>query len=74
MGLLDGVLGKRGWAVSRSRGWVRDRIRTGCPIDEKNGYTMITQTLTELWLERDLTWQEFNRRVLAEALDELNQK
>jgi Polyphosphate kinase N-terminal domain len=31
---------------------------------------MSTQNLEELWLDRDLTWLEFNRRVLAEALDE----
>ena len=31
---------------------------------------MSTQNLSELWLDRDLTWLEFNRRVLAEALDE----
>jgi polyphosphate kinase len=31
---------------------------------------MSTQNLAELWLDRDLTWLEFNRRVLAEALDE----
>ena len=31
---------------------------------------MLTQDLAELWLDRDLTWLEFNRRVLAEALDE----
>jgi hypothetical protein len=29
-----------------------------------------TSTLTELWLDRDLTWLEFNRRVMAEALDD----
>ena len=31
---------------------------------------MATQNFAELWLDRDLTWLEFNRRVLAEALDE----
>ena len=31
---------------------------------------MSTQNLEDLWLDRDLTWLEFNRRVLAEALDE----
>ena len=31
---------------------------------------MATQNFDELWLDRDLTWLEFNRRVLAEALDE----
>src|SRR5262245_15989661 len=30
---------------------------------------MPTQQLADLWLDRDLTWLEFNRRVLAEALD-----
>src|SRR5262245_50167213 len=31
---------------------------------------MSAQNLAELWLDRDLAWLEFNRRVLAEALDE----
>jgi polyphosphate kinase len=31
---------------------------------------MSLQTQEELWLDRDLAWLEFNRRVLAEALDE----
>jgi polyphosphate kinase len=31
---------------------------------------MSTLNLADLWLDRDLTWLEFNRRVLAEALDE----
>src|SRR5215475_377667 len=31
---------------------------------------MSTQILEDLWLDRDLAWLEFNRRVLAEALDE----
>lgn len=31
---------------------------------------MSTENFQELWLDRDLTWLEFNRRVLAEALDE----
>ena len=31
---------------------------------------MSPQNLAELWLDRDLAWLEFNRRVLAEALDE----
>jgi polyphosphate kinase len=31
---------------------------------------MSTENLEELWLDRDLTWLEFNRRVLSEALDE----
>ena len=33
---------------------------------------MLTEALEGLWLDRDLTWLEFNRRVLAEALDERN--
>src|SRR5262245_29697788 len=31
---------------------------------------MSIDTLQELWCDRDLGWLEFNRRVLAEALDE----
>lgn len=31
---------------------------------------MVTQNLKDLWLDRDLAWLEFNRRVLAEACDE----
>ena len=31
---------------------------------------MATQNFDELWFDRDLAWLEFNRRVLAEALDE----
>src|ERR1700741_812659 len=31
---------------------------------------MTTQNLEQVWLDRDLAWLEFNRRVLAEALDE----
>src|SRR5262244_3772622 len=33
---------------------------------------MLTEALEGLWLDRDLTWLEFNGRVLAEALDERN--
>src|SRR5262244_4642484 len=31
---------------------------------------MMTQNLEQVWFDRDLAWLEFNRRVLAEALDE----
>src|SRR5262245_40699614 len=31
---------------------------------------MPTNTLADIWFDRDLGWLEFNRRVLAEALDE----
>jgi polyphosphate kinase len=31
---------------------------------------MTIRILEDLWLDRDLAWLEFNRRVLAEALDE----
>src|SRR6185295_16861894 len=36
----------------------------------KQGNKMSTQNFQELWLDRDLSWLEFNDRVLAEALDE----
>ena len=31
---------------------------------------MSAETLKGIWLDRDLTWLDFNERVLAEALDE----
>src|SRR6516225_5186610 len=37
---------------------------------KKETAAMDRQALAELWLDRDLTWLEFNRRVLAEAEDE----
>ncbi len=30
----------------------------------------LSQTLSEVWLDRDLGWLDFNDRVLAQALDE----
>ena len=30
----------------------------------------VTQDLSEIWIDRDLSWLDFNERVLAEALDE----
>ena len=30
----------------------------------------LKSSLAEVWLDRDLAWLDFNRRVLAEALDE----
>src|ERR1700734_2025187 len=30
----------------------------------------LSQPLTSVWLDRDLSWLDFNERVLAEALDE----
>src|SRR5215471_5214584 len=30
----------------------------------------LSQSLSEIWIDRDLGWLEFNARVLAEALDE----
>jgi polyphosphate kinase len=36
----------------------------------KDGQTKRQALLREAWLDRDLSWLEFNRRVLSEALDE----
>jgi polyphosphate kinase len=36
----------------------------------KDGRTKRQALLREAWLDRDLSWLEFNRRVLSEALDE----
>ena len=30
----------------------------------------VSQTLSDVWLDRDLGWLDFNDRVLAEALDQ----
>ena len=30
----------------------------------------VSQTLSDVWIDRDLGWLDFNDRVLAEALDE----
>src|SRR5580704_9195072 len=32
----------------------------------------LSQPLSEIWLDRDLSWLDFNDRVLAEALDSRN--
>src|ERR1700728_5429377 len=32
----------------------------------------LTPGLAEVWIDRDLSWLDFNERVLAEALDERN--
>jgi len=32
--------------------------------------TKLSQTLSDVWIDRDLSWLDFNERVLAEALDE----
>ena len=31
---------------------------------------IVAQPLSDVWLDRDLSWLDFNERVLAEALDE----
>jgi polyphosphate kinase len=43
------------------------RISVG---DEGVLYEPLTEDLSEIWIDRDLGWLEFNDRVLAEALDE----
>src|SRR5271157_653139 len=32
--------------------------------------TPLPEALSEIWIDRDLSWLDFNERVLAEALDE----
>src|ERR1700754_1341935 len=32
----------------------------------------LSSTLSDVWIDRDLSWLDFNERVLAEALDERN--
>jgi len=32
--------------------------------------TKLPQALSDVWIDRDLSWLDFNERVLAEALDE----
>src|ERR1700756_387865 len=32
--------------------------------------TKLSSTLPDVWMDRDLSWLDFNERVLAEALDE----
>ena len=32
--------------------------------------TKVSQSLSDVWIDRDLSWLDFNERVLAEALDE----
>jgi polyphosphate kinase len=50
----------------RKRGFTQQTI---CCLKEQDT-NMSTENFEELWLDRDLAWLEFNRRVLAEALDE----
>src|SRR5215469_2502065 len=32
--------------------------------------TRLSEGLSDIWIDRDLSWLDFNQRVLAEALDE----
>jgi len=32
--------------------------------------TGLSEELSDVWIDRDLSWLDFNQRVLAEALDE----
>jgi polyphosphate kinase len=40
------------------------------PADDAPKSVIHDASLAEVWVDRDLSWLEFNRRVLAEALDE----
>jgi polyphosphate kinase len=38
--------------------------------DEAVLNTQVSRSLSDIWIDRDLGWLDFNQRVLAEALDE----
>ena len=40
------------------------------PVDDAPTSAIRDASLSTVWIDRDLSWLEFNRRVLAEALDE----
>ena len=48
----------------------RSRPTRRAPADDAPKSVIDGASLASVWVDRDLSWLEFNRRVLAEALDE----
>src|SRR5262245_16756690 len=48
---------------------MNDRVRMVSTGDEAVLSTEVTPSLSDVWIDRDLSWLDFNERVLAEALD-----
>ena len=51
---------------------MKPRVNETPPAPRENApaSAVSTDSLVAVWLDRDLSWIEFNRRVLAEALDD----